>query len=257
MTLKIGILATGITPDPLISEFGSFGDMFERLFDQAGHTFDYVHFDVRDGEFPESSTVCDGWIISGSKSNVYENLPWMQKLKVLIREIYQADRPMLGICFGHQIIADAFGAHVHRYPGGWGVGLHEYSLTKDVQGLGLAASKFTLSVMHQDQVLEKPEAAEIVAESSFCPFAVLQYDNRILTFQAHPEFDITFETRLVQHLRGQSVPESDADKALEGLTVSGASTDSLAIAHWMAGFLLRNQTKPETESSKGAVAHTG
>ncbi|MBW0145894.1 glutamine amidotransferase-related protein [Marinobacter arenosus] len=243
MTLKIGILATGITPDPLIGEFGSFADMFQRLFKQAGHQFDYVNFDVRDGEFPESATDCDGWIVTGSKSNVYENLPWMQKLKVLIRDIYLADRPMLGICFGHQIIADAFDAHVHKYSGGWGVGLHEYSLTRKVEGLDLESAKFTLSVMHQDQVLEKPDAAEVIAESAFCPHAVLQYDNRILTFQAHPEFDVTFETRLVKHLRGQSVPEADADKALEGLSTPEATTDSIAIANWMAGFLMRDQKK--------------
>ncbi|QSP93929.1 type 1 glutamine amidotransferase [Marinobacter salinisoli] len=254
MTLKIGILATGITPDPLIGEFGSFADMFQRLFKQAGQTFDYVNYDVRDGEFPESATACDGWIVTGSKSNVYENLPWMQRLKVLIRDIYQADRPMLGICFGHQIIADAFDAHVHKYSGGWGVGLHEYTLTREIEGLDLSASTFTLSVMHQDQVLEKPAAAEVLAESAFCPYAVLQYDNRILTFQAHPEFDVTFETRLVKHLRGQSVPEADADQALEGLSKPDAATDSMAIARWMAGFLRRDKAETSTTKPRQEVA---
>jgi GMP synthase-like glutamine amidotransferase len=87
--------------------------------------------------------------------------------------------------------------------------------------------------------LVKPEKATVLAQSAFCPFAALQYDNRILSVQAHPEFDVGFETRLVHHLRGQSVPESNADRALEQLTAPAASTDSLAVADRMAAFLLR------------------
>jgi GMP synthase-like glutamine amidotransferase len=93
--------------------------------------------------------------------------------------------------------------------------------------------------MHQDQVVVKPDQANVLAFSAFCPYAALQYDNRILTFQAHPEFDITFETRLVRHLRGQSLPESNADRALEELGAPAATTDSLAMADWMIHFLLR------------------
>ncbi len=239
MSLKIGILAAGITPDNLLSEFGSYADMFKRLFKQAGYNFDYVTFDVRDDHFPISANDCDAWLITGSKANVYQDLPWMQRLKSLILEIYNTDRPMLGICFGHQIIAEAFGGSVDKSPQGWGVGLHSYELATEAKGLEPGTSEFTLSAMHQDQVLVKPEKANVLAYSAFCPFAALQYDNRILTFQAHPEFDVLFETQLVRHLRGQSVPKDNADQALKGLTAATAATDSLAVAGWMAGFLLR------------------
>jgi GMP synthase-like glutamine amidotransferase len=239
MSLKIGILAVGITPDDLLPEFGSYADMFKCLFKQAGYSFDYMTFDVRDDHFPTAATECDAWLITGSKANVYQDLPWMRRLKSLIVEIYEADRPLLGICFGHQIVAEAFGGSVNKDPQGWGVGLHRYELAPDATLPKLETNGFTLSAMHQDQVLVKPENASVLAYSAFCPFAALQYDNRILTLQAHPEFDVRFETRLVSHLRGQSVPENNAVQALEGLTAPAAATDSLAVANWMADFLLR------------------
>src|SRR5680860_676395 len=239
MTLTVGILAAGITPDNLLPEFGSYADMFKDLFKRAGYDFDYATFDVRDDDFPGSASDCDAWVITGSKANVYQDLPWMRRLKLLILDIYKADRPMLGICFGHQIIAEAFGGSVGKYAQGWGVGLHRYELAPDARGLKPGMDGFTLSAMHQDQVLVKPENANVLAHSAFCSLAALQYDNRILTVQAHPEFDVRFETRLVRHLRGQSVPETNADQALEDLTAPAAATDSLAVADWMAGFLLR------------------
>jgi len=249
MSLKIGILAAGITPDDLLPEFGSYADMFKRLFRQAGFSFDYSTFDVRDNDFPASAKDCDAWIVTGSKANVYEDLPWMRRLKSLILEIHDADLPTVGICFGHQIIAEAFGGDVNKYPNGWGVGLHRYEMVPGVEGLDAGKAEFTLSAMHQDQVLVKPDSAKVLAYSSFCPFAVLQYDTRILTFQAHPEFDVTFETRLVKYLRGKSVPEEKAEQALDGLEKPGAATDSIAVAHWMAGFLQREESSQKIPAS--------
>ncbi|AZT83849.1 glutamine amidotransferase [Marinobacter sp. NP-4(2019)] len=237
MSLKIGILATGITPDDLIDTYGSYADMFIDLFGQAGYDFDYETFDVRDDVFPDSAESCDAWIITGSKSNVYEKTPWMVRLKNLILEIYSVERPMVGICFGHQIIAEAFGADVNKYPEGWGVGLHTYQLEKAVPELAGLQGQFTLSAMHQDQVVTKPKQAEVIAYSSFCPFAALQYDNRILTLQAHPEFNVDFESRLVRSRRDNPIPLAAADQALEGLNDKSAHTDSLQVARWMASFL--------------------
>ncbi|MBV1787193.1 glutamine amidotransferase [Marinobacterium sp. D7] len=235
--MRIGILATGITPDSLLGQYGSYADMFVDLLGPQAH--DYSVFNVRDGEFPQSIDQCDGWIITGSKCGVYDDLPWMRTLKQLIIDIYEADIPMVGICFGHQIIASAFGAKVAKYEGGWGVGLHSYAIEGDHPFLDAGERRFTLNAMHQDQVLELPHNAQLFATSEFCRYAGLVYGNRILTLQAHPEFNKDYERDLVLARKGAVVPDEVADRGLATLTAD-AKIDSATVAKWMARFLARN-----------------
>lgn len=240
--MKLGILATGITPDELLGKFGSYADMFVQLFNKADCPFEYEVFDVRDDEFPVNASVCDGWIITGSKFNVYQNLPWMQKLKKLILEIHADNKPMVGICFGHQIIAEAFNGKVDKYDGGWGVGLQCYELTGDFDFISSSESSFIINAMHQDQVIDKPANAQVFSTSDFCKYAGLIYDDRILTFQAHPEFTVEYEDELVNARKGTVVPLDVAEQGLETLRQPGAATDSSDVARWMAAFLKSRAT---------------
>ena len=192
---------------------------------------------MRENDFPASASQCDGWVITGSKFNVYQNLPWMQKLKQLILEIHSVQKPMVGICFGHQIIAEAFNGKVDKYEGGWGVGLKRYELTGEFDFIPSTASSFTINAMHQDQVIDKPANAQVFATSDFCQYAGLVYDDRILTFQAHPEFTLEFEDVLVKSRKGTVVPSDVAEQGLATLHQPEAATDSVDVACWMAGFL--------------------
>ncbi|MFT5592411.1 MAG: GMP synthase-like glutamine amidotransferase [Oceanicoccus sp.] len=237
LKMKIGILATGITPDELIHQFGSYSEMFMQLFKNNGYEFEYEIYDVRDNVFPKSENECDAWLITGSKFNVYQNLEWMQTLKAFILAVHASQKPMVGICFGHQIIAEAFGGKVDKYPGGWGVGLHSYALSGDHDFINDGSRDFTINAMHQDQVLVKPENAVIFAQSEFCEYAGLVYDDRIMTFQAHPEFSVDYEDALVEARKGPVVPMDVAEDGLRTLRVSGAKTESNKVAHWMADFI--------------------
>lgn len=195
--MKIGILQTGHAPDELLGKRGDYDAHFARLLD--GHGFTFQTYNVVDMDFPANVDECDGWLITGSKHGAYEDHPFIPPLEDLIRTIYAAGKPMVGVCFGHQIIAQALGGHVEKFKGGWSVGRREY----DWGGKPVA-----LNAWHQDQVTRLPAGATVLASNDFCANAALVYDNRIFTVQPHPEFDATFIEGLATHRGPGVVPDN-------------------------------------------------
>lgn len=191
--MRIGILQTGLAPEALAPEMGDYPDMFARLLD--GHGFTFRTWKVVEGEFPASVTEADGWLITGSRHGVYEDHPWIPPLEQFIRDAFAARVPVVGICFGHQIVAQAMGGKVERYPGGWAVGATEYDFGGEV---------LRLNAWHRDQVTEVPPGATVIAGNDFCANAALLYDDRALTVQAHPEFRPEFVDGLMK-TRGKGV----------------------------------------------------
>lgn len=205
--MLIGILQTGLAPDMLAPEMGDYPDMFARLLDGNGFTF--RTWRVVEGEFPASVEDADGWLITGSRHGVYEDHAWIAPLESFIRAAYDAHVPLVGICFGHQIVAQAMGGKVERYAGGWAVGAQDY----DFDGETL-----TLNAWHRDQVVEKPANATVVATNDFCTNAALVYDNRAFTVQAHPEFRPEFVDGLMQTRGKGLVPDEVMAKAATRLS---------------------------------------
>lgn len=193
----IGILITGHTPDRLIPDHGNYADMFAAMLGDFDFSFRY--YTVVDGVFPESATEADGWMVTGSKHGVYEELDWIRRLEGFIREAHAARVPMVGICFGHQAMAKALGGTVEKFKGGWNVGTRTY--TRFDTGAVQTALAF-----HQDQVIEPPPVAEVLGESDTCRFAVLRYGDWGLSYQPHPEFTPAFFEDLTE-TQSQSLPE--------------------------------------------------
>ena len=191
--MLIGILQTGHVPEQLAPESGDYADMFERML--AGHGFRYRVWQVVDGEPLPEVDAADGWLISGSRHGAYEDHPWIKPLEAFIRAAYGAHVPVVGICFGHQIIAQAMGGKVEKFARGWSVGATRY----DFDG-----QQLVLNAWHQDQVVERPESARVLAHNDFCENAALLYDDRMLTIQAHPEFQPAFIDGLIR-TRGKNV----------------------------------------------------
>ncbi|RTE64794.1 type 1 glutamine amidotransferase [Amphritea opalescens] len=220
---KIGILATGSNEGALLAEYGSFAQMTETMLD--GHEFSFVCWNVWLGEFPEAADQCDGWIITGSPASVYDELAWIAPLEQLIRDIDQRRQPLVGICFGHQIIAQALGGRVAKAKG-WGLGLDCYTPAPSV-GAVLGHDGVRLHVIHQDQVVKVPEGAEVLAGSEFCPNAVLRYGQHIFTLQAHPEFKLDYMRALLMAITPEHITEGEAEQAMSALSNQQADPEAV------------------------------
>ena len=194
--MKIGILQTGLAPDELKGSFGEYPGFFERLL--AGHGFTFQSWSVVENDFPDGPEDADGWLITGSKHGAYEDHPWIPPLEQLIRDIIAADRPLIGVCFGHQIIAQAMGGKVTKYEGGWVIGQQDYVFGTET---------LTINAWHQDQVIKAPKGAEVVAHGSHCANAALLYPGKAFTVQPHPEYNDDFIKGLITYRGKGLVPE--------------------------------------------------
>lgn len=176
--MQIGILQCGHFPTADGYPDRTYSDLYASLLADRGLSF--RTYSVVDMEFPSSPDEAAGWLISGSKHGAYEDLPFIPALERFIRKIHDAEVPLVGVCFGHQITAQALGGRVEKYEGGWSVGRVEYNVD---------GALVPLVAWHQDQVVAKPDTANVVAQTDFCKFAALAYGDNVLTMQAHPEFD--------------------------------------------------------------------
>ena len=207
--MKIGILQAGHAPDVMISKTGDYGELFQKFL--AGEGFDFTIYSIVDMEFPSSTSDAEGWLITGSQHGTYESYDFIPPLEALIRDIHERQLPLSGICFGHQIIAQALGGKVEKYSGGWSVGHTEYNFEDEVT---------TLNAWHQDQVTELPPDAIATGSSSFCKFAFLEYGSHIFSVQAHPEFSADFIEGLIDYRGRGIVPDALLNDARSKLSLS-------------------------------------
>ena len=224
--MKLAILETGYPPGDLADRFGSYPAMFAAL---LGDGFEIETFDVQAGELPDPNAH-DAVLITGSPAGVYDDYPWITPLMNFIRAA--GGSRMVGVCFGHQVMAEALGGHVEKSDKGWGAGLHRYSL---VHGEPWIDSPVGIAVpaSHQDQVVIQPPHTEIVAASDFTPYAGLAWTDRpAISFQFHPEFSPDFAKALIEK-RYDIVPDPDA--AIASLD---APNDNARVGGWIRRFLL-------------------
>ena len=220
--MLIGILQTGHVHDDLVGTYGDYPEMFEQLL--AGYGFDFATWRVVDMEFPTAVDEADGWLITGSKHGAYEDHPFIKPLEDFIRASYAEKVPMVGICFGHQIIAQALGGRVEKYPKGWAVGATDY----DFQG-----KPVRLNAWHQDQVVAVPDSAKVVGSNAFCENAALIYGDQIYTVQAHPEIRDDYMDGLMR-VRGPGIVP---DPVLQASSARlGTPLDDKSVADQIAAF---------------------
>ena len=187
-TMKLGILRTDTVRPEWARSYGEYPDMFEALLGGLDPSLTFATWHVEAGEFPAGVDDADAWLVTGSKFSVYEDLPWIHRLLAFIRELHEAGKPLVGICFGHQAVAQALGGEVRKSAKGWGVGLHRHAFREEPPWFDGGDRSFRVLVSHQDQVERPAPGTAVLAGSDFCENAVCQVGEHILTFQGHPEF---------------------------------------------------------------------
>ncbi len=208
----IGILdADVITHPTLKNQYIAESQMLKTLLKTVSPNIQFKTYAVLDCQYPQHMDECDVYLITGSESSVYDAAPWILILKKYVQSLYQQGKKLLGICFGHQLIAHVLGGETRRSINGWGVGVHTYSSTRAGQLLMLPR-EFSLLVSHQDQVHNLPPNATLVASSDFCPVAAYRIKHQVLCFQGHPEFVVHYaQTLLSGH--ENSLPNSTVKQA--------------------------------------------
>ena len=210
--MKIGILQAGHAPQKMIDETGDYGDIFKNFLSKED--FKFCVYSVVDMEFPNSANDADAWLITGSRHGVYEPLTFIKPLEALVREFHAKRIPLAGVCFGHQLIAQALGGVVENFEGGWCIGHTEYELQN---------KRITLNAWHQDQIVKLPKEAVVIGSSSFCKYAFLKYGQHILTVQAHPEFNGNFIEGLIKFRGPGVIPTHLLERAREKIHLSNHS----------------------------------
>lgn len=233
--MKIGILKADSVRPLLAEEYGEYPDMFMALLSRVDPALQFVVYDVQRGEYPQQLEEVDAYLMTGSKASVYDDLPWIHRLVEFVRRLHAADKKMLGICFGHQMIAHALGGKTARSEKGWGVGRHTYTLTEAAGAFGPAGMPFSILVSHRDQVAELPPGAAVLASSDFCAVAMMQVGEHMLSLQGHPEFCPGY-SRALMHIRRECI---GAERVEEGLSSLSLSLDRDRVAAWLVNFLRR------------------
>jgi GMP synthase-like glutamine amidotransferase len=226
--MRIGILETGKPPGELLARFGSYPGMFAEL---LGPGFEVVSYDVEAGVLPPSPDAHEAYLVTGSPAGVYDDLPWMAPLTEFLRAV-KGKAKLVGVCFGHQIMAEAFGGKVEKSQRGWGVGLQTLEVCGAAPFLG-GERHVSIPASHQDQIVVQPPNSRVIAANAFSPFGVLAYEDQpALSMQFHPEFTPEFAKALIERRR-KDLPDPEAAKAS-----LNQSNDREAVAGWIRRFLL-------------------
>lgn len=231
--MKITLIQPTEMPGQLGRRFGPYHTQLERMLAGRGFTFETVKLS-EGAKLPDPARL-DATLIMGSGAAVYDpSYDWMGPLRDYVRAVYAARIPMAGICFGHQIMAEALGGEVRRSDRGWGLGRHVYSVVARPATMSGNRMHLAISCSHEDQVVVPPKDAQTFLSSSFTPYAGLLYRNgAAVSLQAHPELDDEYAIALVECHRGK-IPDEVIETAIGSF---GRPSDSTEMASYLGSFL--------------------
>jgi len=230
--VKNGLLKCYSVPESLIHISGSISDMFNNLFTKYAPGIEIEAYDVMNGNFPDIDGNLQGFLITGSPHSAYEDEAWILELKQFIQHVYNRRKKIVGVCFGHQIIAEALGGKVARFPKGWGIGVQPVHVNKTMEWMKPINHELNLLVSYQDQIEILPPNSTVLASNSHCSYFMYEVENIVLGIQGHPEFDKKF-VEVLYKSRVESLGQDIVSNAISSLH---KSIHSHIFAKWINNF---------------------
>lgn len=219
--MNICILDNDVLDDAVAPTYGSYGAMFERLLRAAGaQNWIFELFNTQQRHYPASFDGFDAVLLTGSRADSFSQDPWVVELRQRVTQLLATKKKLVGVCFGHQLIALCLGAPVGRAPQGWGAGRLRYQWHAPELAQAQGRTDIALLASHQDQVFELPAGATLLASSEFCPVAAFALEQHVFCVQPHPEFVADYSAYLLHRRR-----------ALLGEAHYTTSINSLALGH--------------------------
>ena len=233
--MKIGVLNTDKLKPELSLRYGEYPSMFARLLLTAKPDLKLQTYNVVDFQYPKTIDECDAYLMTGSKLSVYDEIPWIIELKNFVRKLNTMQKKIVGICFGHQLIAEALGGKTLAAQDGWCVGAHKTKLNENATFYRAPEEEFYLLSNHRDQVSKMAEGATLLASTEACPIAMTSLGNHILTFQGHPEFNKEYARALLD-MRREILGEPVYSTAINSLEIE---TSNSLVSAWILEFIAR------------------
>lgn len=239
MTMRICILETDILRPQLIGQYQGYGRMFKQLFEKQSIPAQFDVYNVVEGSYPDEDQLYDAYLVTGSKADSFGTDPWILTLREYLLDRYENGDRLIGICFGHQLLALLLGGKTERAAQGWGLGVNRYQLLEQPEWMSPDLGSLDLLVFHQDQVTELPENATLLASSEFCPNAAYCIGDQVLCFQAHPEFVDDYELALLD-LRREFLGEALYTEAMASMNLQH---HGVVVAEWMLRFAAQERAQ--------------
>ena len=244
MPQRICILETDNIRPELVDQYKGYGHMFQQLFATQPIAAEFEVYNVVKGEYPPEDRRYDAYLITGSKADSFGSDPWIEALRGYVLKLYQRGDKLLGVCFGHQLLALLLGGKTERAAQGWGIGVNRYALLEQPEWMSPSLEHLDMLVFHQDPVTELPAGATLLASSPFCPNAAYSIGDQVLCFQAHPEFVDDYELGLL-NLRREFLGEARYQQAVSSMSLQH---QGVAVAEWM----LRSDSQARAQNSLAA-----